>query len=276
MSPWLWPWLLLALAGAGAGLLGAVLGIGGGVFLVPALVLGFGMPMTQAAAAGLVAVIATSSAVAAVNVERGVANMRLGIALEPATVSGALTGAFLAGVVEPRWLIGLFGALLLAIAPLLWKGRAEREKAPHDKDLGALGGRYRDPATGEIVSYRVRRLPLGLGVSFGAGALSGLLGVGGGVFKVPALHLLCGMPMKASAATSNMMIGVTASASAFLYWRRGDVSLVSTAAVVLGVLAGSAAGDRLNARLKDSSVRKAFALLLVYLSWQMIRKALHG
>lgn len=276
LSPWLWPWVLLPLAGAGAGILGSVLGIGGGVFLVPALVLLFDFPMTQAAAAGLVSVIAATSSISASNVETGMANMRLGIVLEVATVSGALAGAFLAGVLDPRFLVGLFGALLLGIAPLLWKGRAEREKIPHDKVLGPLDGRYHDPATRETVSYRVRRLPLGLSVSFGAGALSGLLGVGGGVFKVPALHLFCGLPMKASAATSGMMVGVTAAASAFLYFRRGDVNALPTAAIALGALAGSAAGNRLNARLKDSGVRRLFAVLLVYVSWQMIQKALHG
>lgn len=264
------------MAGAGAGLLGAVLGIGGGVFLVPALVLGFGMPMTQAAGAGLVAVIATSSAVAAVNVERGTANMRLGLVLEIATVAGAVAGAFASGALDPRVLVGLFGALLLAVAPLLWKGRPHEGPAPHERAAGPFDASYEDPAAGETVSYRVRRLPLGLGVSFAAGGLSGLLGVGGGVFKVPALHLFCGMPMKAAAATSNFMIGVTAAASAFLYFRRGDVNALPTAAVVLGVLAGSAAGNRLNARVKDASVRKLFALLLVYLAWQMLRKAWHG
>lgn len=267
----------LALAGAGAGLLGAVLGIGGGIFLVPALVLFFGVPMVNAVATGLVAVIATSSAVGATNVDRGVANMRLGMVLEVATVAGALAGSFLAHHVDPRFLVGLFSAMLFAVTVLLWRGpAADAEPPPHERDTGALGATYEDPAAGGKVSYRLRRLPAALGVSGAAGALSGLLGVGGGVFKVPALHLFCGVPMKAAAATSNFMIGVTAAASAVLYLGSGSLLPRPTALVVLGVLAGAALGANISARLKDASVRRLFALLTLVLAAQMLRRALHG
>lgn len=267
----------LAASGALAGILGAILGIGGGVFLVPALVLAFGLPMKAAVATGLVAVIATSSAVASVNVERGVANMRLGMVLELATVAGALLGASLAGIIDARLLTGLFGLMLGAVSVILWRGRAPESPAlAAEAASGPLDGEYFDPAIGRAVSYGVRRLPVGLGVSLGAGALSGLLGIGGGVFKVPALHLFCGVPMKAAAATSNFMIGVTASASAFLYYGRGEVLPAETSVVVLGVLAGSALGSHAGARLKDHSVRRAFALLLLVLSAQMLRQAFHG
>lgn len=267
------PWLLgLAAAGAASGTLGAVLGVGGGVFLVPVLVLFFQIPMLQAVAAGLVAVIATSSAVASVNVETGLANMRLGIVLELATVLGALGGALLASRMAPSALIGLFGVLQAVVGLLLWRGPAEAEDHARPA-AGALDASYYDPATEAEVSYRVRRLWAGLAVSLAAGGLSGLLGIGGGVFKVPALHLFCGVPMKAAAATSNFMIGVTAAASAFLYFGRGDVEPVATAAIVLGVLAGSAAGLRLNRRMKDQSLRRAFAALLFALSLQMLRRA---
>lgn len=266
---------MLVLAGAVAGLLGAVLGIGGGVFLVPALVLWGGMPMKSAVAAGLVAVIATSSAVGSVNVERGTANMRLGMVLELSTVLGALGGSAAAAYLPARLLIGLFGALLLVVTRLLWRGPAREEgPPPHESALGALDGAYDDG--GERVSYRVKRLPVAHGVSAAAGALSGMLGVGGGVFKVPALHLFCGMPMKAAAATSNFMIGVTAAASAFFYYGRGDVEPGATALVVLGVLAGSAAGTRVSARLKDAHLRRGFALLTLFLAAQMLRRAVHG
>lgn len=266
----------LALAGSGAGLLGGVLGVGGGVFLVPALVLYMGLPMREAVAAGLVSVIATSTAVAGVNVERGLANMRLGMTLELATVAGALAGAAGASYLPARFLIGLFGALQALIAFLLWRGPAPAGEESGQKPAGPLDGAYDDPATGRRVTYRVERLPVGLGVSLLAGGLSGMLGVGGGVFKVPALHLWCGVPMKAAAATSNFMIGVTAAASAFLYFARGDVREAPTAVVVLGVLAGSMLGTRLSRRLLDASVRRAFAVLLWALSVQMLRRAAHG
>lgn len=267
----------LGAAGALAGTLGAVLGIGGGVFLVPSLVLFFDVPIHNAVATGLVAVIATSSAVASINIERGWANLRLGMVLELATVAGALAGAYFAALLPARALIGLFGCLMAVVSVLLWRGRDGSDvPTPATPAVGRLDSEYFDPASQSKVSYHVRRLPLGLGVSGVAGALSGMLGVGGGIFKVPVLHLFCGIPMKAAAATSNFMIGVTAAASAFLYFRRGDVDAVVTAAVVLGVLLGSIAGTRANERLKEANVRRCFAALLVVLAVQMSRRAWHG
>lgn len=244
------------------------------MFLVPALVLFFQVPMLEAVAAGLVAVIATSTAVASVNVATGLANMRLGIVLELATVLGALGGALLAGRLAPPALIALFAVLQALVGVLLWRGPAQGEAKENAQPArGALDAAYYDPATGAEVSYRLRRLWAGLAVSLAAGGLSGLLGIGGGVFKVPALHLFCGVPMKAAAATSNFMIGVTATASAFLYFGRGNVEPAATSAVVLGVLAGSAGGMRLSRSLEDQSLRRAFAALLFALSLQMLRRA---
>lgn len=255
-----------------------MLGIGGGVFLVPALVLFAGMPMPQAVAAGLVAVIATSSAVASVNLEKGFVNIRLGMALELATVLGAILGAAAGSILPARALIALFGLMLPIVAVLLWRGPGQNGvlSISDEQPASALDGRYHDPAIGALVRYRLRRLWAGASVSLAAGGLSGLLGVGGGVFKVPALHLFCGMPIKAAAATSNFMIGVTGAASAFVYFGRGLVDPDRTSAVVLGVLAGSWAGTRLNHRVRDDSLRRAFAILLVLLSAQMLRRALAG
>jgi uncharacterized membrane protein YfcA len=257
-----------------AGSLGAILGIGGGIFLVPALVLLFGLPMPVAIATGLISVIATSSATASVNVESETANMKLGMVLELATVAGALLGALGAKALAPRILIGLFGAVLAAMSLLLWRGNSINEAASLiETSAGALDGSYFDPAAGRRISYKVQRLPIGLVASLTAGALSGMLGIGGGFLKVPVMHLYCQVPMKAAAATSNFMIGVTAAAGAFLYLGRGEVEPVSTAAVVLGVLAGSAGGCALNTRIQDRSLRKAFAGLLAILSVQMLQRA---
>ena len=266
----------LAVAGSAAGFLGAILGIGGSVFLVPAMVLFFGLAMRQAVAAGLVAVIATSSSVAALNVERGWANMRLGMVLELATVVGAIAGAHYAAMLPARFLIGLFGALTLLMSILLWRGPREEKEEFNEDARGPLDAEYYDPAHHAKVSYHVRNLPAGMTVAVVAGSISGMLGVGGGIFKVPALHLFCGVPMKAAAATGNFMIGVTAAASAFLYYRRGDMDVVPTSAVVLGVIMGSMAGSYANKKLKDAGVRKSFAVLLVLLSSQMILKAFRG
>lgn len=265
----------VGLAGVGTGLIGAVLGTGGGVFLIPLLVLGFGLPVHHAVATSIVTVIATSSAVASANVERGTANMRLGMTLEVATSLGAIAGGLTAAVIAPRALEALFGAVLVPTAAIMWfrsepPAAADGAGEPVAVNPGELGGGYFEPSVGGPVAYRVRRLWAGLGISFIAGNLSGLLGIGGGVFKVPALHLLCGVPIKAAAATSNFMIGVTAAASAFLYYGRGEVRPGTTAAAVLGVLAGSAAGAVLSQRLKGGLVRRLFAILLGLVAIQML------
>jgi uncharacterized membrane protein YfcA len=269
--------LVVGLAGVITGLIGAILGTGGGVFLVPVLVVGFGLPVHHAVATSIVTVIATSSAAASTNVERGTANMRLGMTLEIATAVGAIAGGLTAALLAPQALEGVFAIVLLPTALLMWR-REEADPNGDPSELavepGALGGRYVD--AGREVVYRVRRLWAGLGISFLAGNLSGLLGIGGGVFKVPALHLLCGVPIRAAAATSNFMIGVTAAASAFLYYGRGDVRIGTTAAAVLGVLAGSAAGSAVSPRVHGTLVRKLFATLLVIVAGQMLYRAAAG
>ncbi|HWB10724.1 MAG TPA: sulfite exporter TauE/SafE family protein [Pirellulales bacterium] len=278
--------LLLLVAGSLTGVLGAILGIGGGVLLIPILVIGLDLPMHQAVATSIISVIATSTAVASTNVERGTANMRLGMTLEIATALGAIAGGLTAGRLDPRTLEGLFAIVLVPTAFLMWRGRTENSSvADHpptvnpkkpSTDLGRLGASYHDPAAGGEVRYHVERLPLGLLISFVAGNLSGLLGIGGGVFKVPALHLLCRVPVKAAAATSNFMIGVTAVASAFLYYGRDELLPAVTAAVVLGVLLGSALGSVVNQYLGGKAVKRLFAVLLVAVAVQMIYRALRG
>jgi uncharacterized membrane protein YfcA len=271
----------VGLAGVGTGLIGAVLGTGGGVFLVPVLVIGLGLPVHHAVATSIMTVIATSSVAASANVERGTANMRLGMTLEVATALGGIAGGLTAAVVAPRALEALFAVVLLPTAAFMWR-RVGPEAEPNELggpvpvDRGELGASYVDAATGRRVVYRVRRLWAGLGVSFVAGNLSGLLGIGGGVFKVPALHLLCGVPIKAAAATSNFMIGVTAAASAFLYFGRGEVRPGTTAAAVLGVLAGSAAGSAVSPRLGGGLVRKLFAVMLGAVAVRMLIRVAGG
>lgn len=273
-------------AGIGTGILGALLGTGGGVFLIPVLVLGFGVPMHYAIATSIVSVVATSSAVASTNIERGTANMRLGMTLEIATALGAIAGGLTAAWVPGRVLEFVFGLILLPTAASMWRGRSEDsaadgpalELSPRGgqqlqavpQDEGRFGGRYLDPQLGREVVYAVRRIWVGLTISFVAGNLSGLLGIGGGVFKVPALHLLCGVPIKAAAATSNFMIGVTASASAFLYYGRGEVRPALTAAIVMGVLIGSAVGSLLNRYAHGNLLKRLFALLLAGVALQML------
>jgi uncharacterized membrane protein YfcA len=275
-------WLLLT--GSAVGVLGAILGIGGGVFIVPALVLIFRIPVHHAIATSIVSVIATSSAATSTNVEKGLVNMRLGMILEIGTVLGAMSGALTAAWLSETTLLRIFAVVLLVVAVLLgWKSsRGERAATLNSQhtilddqpdDLGLLGTSFYDPTEGRQISYRVRRAPLGFLVSLVAGNLSGLLGVGGGFIKVPVIHLVCGVPMKAATATSNFMIGVTAAASAFIYFGRSEVRPALTTAVVLGVLVGSFVGAAISQRLPGRLVQAIFAVFLLPVAWQMCVQA---
>ena len=275
-------WLLLT--GSAVGVLGAILGIGGGVFLVPALILIFHIPVHHAIATSIVSVIATSSAATSTNVEKGLVNMRLGMTLEVATVLGAMSGALTAEWLSEATLLRIFAVALLVVAALLgWKSsKGERAAILNSQctilddqpdDFGLLGAFFYDPAEGRQISYRVRKTPLGFLVALVAGNLSGLLGVGGGFIKVPVIHLVCGVPMKAAAATSNFMIGITAAASAFIYFGRGEVRPALTTTVILGVLVGSFIGAVISQRLPGRLVQTIFAVSLLPVAWQMFLRA---
>ncbi|MGH2557309.1 MAG: sulfite exporter TauE/SafE family protein [Actinomycetota bacterium] len=279
--------LLLLLSGVGAGALGALLGIGGGIAIIPILVLGFEVPVHAAVAASLVAVIATSSAAGCVYVGEGLTNMRLAMTLEIATTAGAIAGGLTAAVLSETVLLLVFSAFLLLTAALLFVGRegGERRPASADSDQGGyelrghLAGGFRSPRTGELVEYRARRVPLGMGASFVAGNVSGLLGVGGGFLKVPAMRLGMGVPMRVAAATSNLMIGVTAAASLVIYVERGYLHPLVAAPVALGVAAGALVGTRLSTRISGASLARLLAFILVAVSVQMLLRAIgvwHG
>jgi len=240
--------------------------------------------MHHAIATSIVSVIATSSAVASTNVEKGLANMRLGMTLEVATVLGAMSGALTVGWLSEATLLRIFAVVLLVVAVLLgWKSsKSERAAIPNSQhtvlddqpdDLSLLGACFHDPAEGRQISYRVRRVAVGFLASLIAGNLSGLLGVGGGFIKVPVIHQVCDVPMKAATATSNFMIGVTAVASAFIYFGRGEVRPALTATVILGVLLGSFIGSVVSQRLPGRLVQAIFAVFLLPVTWQMFVRA---
>jgi uncharacterized membrane protein YfcA len=250
------------LTGAGTGLIGALLGLGGGVFLVPILTLALGIPIRAAIAASLISVIATASASATVNLNRGLVNMRLGLVLEVATSVGGLAGGIAAAHLTHRQLFLTFASTMAVMGGLMAARSGRRNVLPDSSaaEPGILGGRLREGPT--TYMYRVRRLPVGLLASLLAGAISGLLGVGGGIVKVPVLNTFCGIPIRVAAATSTFMIGVTAAASAFIYFSRGDVVLPLTAAVCLGALPASLLGARLSERVHARSLKMLMAVVL--------------
>lgn len=265
--------LLLALAGGLTGLVGAMLGLGGGVFLVPLLTLVLGVPIRAAVAASLISVIATASASSTVHLEKGLVNMRLGLALEVATTLGGLAGGLAASLLTTRQLFLLFGATLgvMGVVMALRSGR-RNVIADLTVDPGRLGGRLLEGETSYV--YRVRRLPVAYGSSLLAGAISGLLGLGGGIVKVPILNTFCGVPIRVASSTSAFMIGVTAAASAFVYYGRGDVNLPLTAAIALGALPGSLLGARLSHQVETRSLKVFMAAILLAVGGQMAWKAL--
>jgi uncharacterized membrane protein YfcA len=264
------PTALLLFTGVGAltGLLGSLLGIGGGVLLVPLLTLALGVPIRVAVAASLISVIATASASATVNLGRGLVNVRLGLALELATSVGGLAGGVAASLLTARHLFQLFAATLTAmgVLVLLRSGRRNVSADPA-LDVGRLGGWLHE--AGRVYGYRLRRLPAAFAASLAAGAVSGLLGIGGGIIKVPVLNTFCGVPIRVAAGTSTFMIGVTAATSAVIYWARGDVALPLTAAVALGSLPASLLGARLSDRLPAPLLKRLLAALLLAVGARM-------
>jgi len=265
---------LLAAASFLAGVAGSFLGIGGGVFLIPFMTLVLGVPLHVAIAVSLVGVIATSSGAASVYVRDRLTNLRLGMFLEIATTVGALTGAFVAVYVDARALFVTFAIVVFYAAVHMARTKEETAKerayrtAPEPRvarRLG-LGSVYYDQEDGAVYRYRVDRPWAGFGVSAVAGAMSGLLGLGGGFVKVPAMNQLMRVPMKSAVATSNFMIGVTAAASAFVYYSRNLLDPALASMVVIGVFTGTHIGTRLMMRSRPQRVRLVFAGFLAVLA----------
>jgi uncharacterized membrane protein YfcA len=265
--------LVVMIAGAVAGCLGSLLGIGGGVFLVPFLNAGLGFDFKVAAATGLMTVIATSSAVSAGKTGRHLINLKLGMLLEVATTVGGLVAALKVAQLSNHTLTIIFACVTAAIAVLMLSRLDRRNILEASVSPGHFGGRFHDDDTGRDIVYRVKRLPLGMGASFVAGAVSGTLGIGGGILKVPVLNAWCGVPMRAAAATSGLMIGVTAAASAPIYFARGQVEPHVAAAAVLGVLIGSKAGFWLGDRSRVKWLKVLMAIVLAAVSIQYFVRA---
>lgn len=251
------------LAGAVAGGLGATLGIGGGIFLVPFLTIVMGWPIGVAAAISLTTVIGTSSAVSAGRTGSHLINYRLGMVLEVATAAGSLLGGITAQYLDAHTLERLFSIVTAAVGVATLSRLNRRNVLIGDQhDVGTLGGRFVDADSGGVVSYRVRRVPLALAASFVAGNVSSLLGIGGGVIKVPVLNAWCGVPLRAAAATSAFMIGVTAAAGAIIYYGSGQLVPMLAAAAILGVQAGSVLGMRVGRSASPRALKLLLATVL--------------
>ncbi len=273
---WVYP-VLIFLGSIIAGLLGSLVGLGGGVLIVPLLTLVFGFPIYFAIGASIISVIATSSGAAAAYVKDHMTNLRVGMFLELATTVGAICGAFLAGFLAPGLLSVIFGVILLvSAAPLIFKIGEELPQGVKNDRLARwlhLNSSYPDHHLHRNVPYEVTRTPLGLLMMYVAGLISGLLGIGSGTFKVLALDVAMRLPMKVSTTTSNFMIGVTAAASAGIYFSRGDIPPLIAAPVALGILIGALIGARLLAHLSNKILRIIFLGVIMVAAVEMV---LHG
>jgi len=275
MTPLLFTVAVFSLSVA-AGVLGSLLGLGGGIIVVPALTLLLHVDIRFAIGASIVSVIATSSGAAAAYVRDGMTNLRVAMFLELGTTAGALSGAYLAGVVPVRTLYLVFGVVMGYSALAMFRKRhadvAVAVPADGLADRLDLHGSYVDGALGREVHYPVTGSTIGLGLMYVAGVVSGLLGIGSGALKVPAMDLAMRLPIKVSTATSNFMIGVTAAASAGVYFARGQVDPFVAGPVAMGVLTGAVGGSRLLGRLQSSVIRKVFVAVLLWVSLEMLLK----
>lgn len=236
-----------------SGSVGALLGIGGGIFLVPFLNIA-GLPFRVAVGTSLVMIIATSTAVAATTAGRGWINLRLGMLLEVATALGGLAGGLTAQLLTSQQLQLIFSITSGLIGVMLLFRINERETAAQE-------------------TYEVRRLPVAMLASLVAGNVSGLLGVGGGIVKVPALVAWCGVPMRAASMTSAFMLGVTATSSAVIYYAHGEIVPVLAAAAVLGAQIGSRAGLFIGERVDPRWLRMLLLFMAFLVSAIMFLRA---
>jgi uncharacterized protein len=259
----------------GTSMLGGMLGMAGGIFIVPILTIFGHLDFHIAVGASLVSVIACSCGSAAPFLNERLTNVRLAIVLETATTLGALTGVLLAGTVPVSFLYFLFGAILFLSAQQMFAKRGDRVLAETVQGNSRLGldSCYPDRALGCDVAYRVERVPMGMILMYGAGLISALLGIGSGVLKIPAMDTALRLPIKVSSATSNFMIGVTAAASAGAYFMRGDIVTAVAGPVALGSVVGAIAGARILMVVSNQKLRLAFVVILIALGIQMLLAA---
>lgn len=259
-----------------AAVLGSMLGLGGGVFLVPILTLFFGIDPKFAVGASAVVVV-TNSVVGSTNHLRiRFTNPRLAMLLQIATAAGAIAGALYGVVADPRVIYGVFGGVLIYAAVSMVIRRERSVSAPpiDTPDPLRLGAAFRDPAIGSDVGYIPGNAGWGMGVGVGAGVISGMLGVGGGVVMVPAMNLLMRVPVKAAVGTSTFMVGITSVATAFVFYSQGFIDPTLVVPAIVGVFLGGQIGSRLTRRIRAQRLSLLFSLILLYLGVSLLFRAL--
>jgi len=268
--------ILIIIFGTFIGIIGSSMGIGGGAFIVPFFVLVFNIPIKYAIAVSLVSIIATSSAVASVNVEKGLTNVRLGVFFEMSMAIGSILSTFIMMKSNPSILQLMFSFMLFPVAITMFMKAKKLKKDDHmtsdfnldDKDKNV--SLFFDPSVGKNIAYQPKKLKIAFIFSFFGGVMSGLFGLGGGIIQVPVMNILCGVPIKAATATSNFMIGLSASASALILFKNGYVLGDIATFLVIGVVIGSIIGMKFLYKAKGSTIQLLFSFLLMVLSIKMM------
>jgi uncharacterized membrane protein YfcA len=251
--------------------LGALLGMGGGVFLIPALTLILGVPIKTAIGASALSVIASSAMAGALSASNQMTHVRLALVLEIATTLGVLTGGLTAVWMSPRHLMLVFAVVTLCMAGVMV---FQYGKEAHPAPTGLLDASFHDPLSGQWVHYGLKRLNWGLVGGFVSGNVSGLLGIGGGVIKVPLMTLVTGVPLKAAIATSNFMVGITAAGSAMIYYQAGFIRPDIAAPAALGVLLGARLSTAWGVRTHQTVLHRILLVVLLVIAVQMLIRAL--
>jgi uncharacterized membrane protein YfcA len=263
-----------------------MLGVGGGLIIVPVLTLALHLPIQVAIGSSLVAIVANACTAAGIYTKVRLTNIKLGLLLETTTIPGAIIGGFAAAVIAPSILSALFGLVLIYVAYTMVTRQhfisANNQPDDHlhlakpvkisDNLSSSLTDSYYDQNLDEVVDYKVNRTSAGLGTSFFAGILSSLLGIGGGIINVPVMHMVMGVPMKAAIATSTFMIALTAATGAFIYQYYGNIYPFIIAPLVIGIVIGSRIGVELTQRTGGELLRRIFGAFLFLVAILMFLK----
>jgi uncharacterized membrane protein YfcA len=264
----------LGLVSAAASIVGSMLGLGGGVFLVPIFTLFFGVDQKVAIGASAVAVVTNSVVGSSVHLKSRFTNLRLAMLMQVPTAGGATVGALVGESAPEKLVNAIFGAVLTyAALSMALKRQAAIKSEENPPDPFELGATYLDPATKKSITYAPERVPIGMGISGLAGAISGMLGVGGGVIQVPTLNLLMRVPVKAAAGTSSFMVGITSVATAFVYFSRGRIDPTVVIPAMIGIFVGSQVGSRLTRRVQAQRLVLFFVVILLYLGGSLLLKS---
>ncbi len=263
--------------GFAAGVVGSMLGLGGGIIIVPALTILLDINVKSAIAASLISLVATSVMAVSVYARQGLVNYKLGMAFETMTIIGSFVGSWTAIYIDERWLLYCFGLLLISAGGTMlhraWGGsRPSAGGRAISSARSPWMGEYVD-AGGQIVSYEVRHAMPGTLLSIVAGWISGLLGVGGGVVKVPIMTSICGLPMRVATATSSFMIAFTGLAGALVYFMYGHVDVTMTSALAIGVVAGAMTGSWQALRMSSKYLTLVFVVVLAVTAVRLMIKA---